>query len=115
MDGAEEDTMAPGDLPVKAWWAKTAEADLAGFQPKLAEYGSGDLLAIGTDMATLIKWADAPDRVKAELGTFFYLRGKVARMTTAYEHQRLPSDDTLHDATVYSMMMRRIRARGVLE
>lgn len=100
----------PSDLEL--WWDRTSRDDIAACIPKLEEYGSDDLVAIGDDLTRLMKWDDAPDRVKAEVGCAFYLRGKIARQFTAYAAHQLPSDDTLHDETVYSMMMRRIRAVG---
>lgn len=99
-------------ISLVAWWAMASQADGSGAAAKMKEYGSRDLVVVGDALTDLANWEDAPDRVKAELGCAFYLHGKVARAMEAYAHHRLPSDDTLHDVTVYSMMMRRIRAVG---
>lgn len=107
-----DDESEPDPDSLEGWWPATAHADLTACLPKLREYGSDDLVAIGDDLAALMEWHDASDAVKAELGCYFYLRGKTARMHTAYAAHRLPSDDTVHDETVYTMMIRRIRATG---
>lgn len=99
-------------MDLEDWWMTTAQIDLEGAKAKLEEYGSGDLVPIGDDLARLAAWDDCPDRVKAELGIHFYHRGKVARATSSYERHVLPSDDTWHDKTVYTMMARRVRAIG---
>lgn len=96
------------------WWECTASSDLAGFLPKLEEYGSRDLVSLGHDLLSMIGWEDQPDRVAGEVGAIFYLRGKIARAMEAIGHHKLPSDDTEKDMTVYSMMARRFRANGSL-
>ena len=53
-------------------------------------------------------------RQLAELGCWFYISGKIERAFEALHRHELPSDDTVHDATVYSMMIRRIREVGEL-
>lgn len=103
----EQGETEPGGL--ERWWRDTAHADWAGFIPKYIEYGSGDLAAIGRTLAGMIGWYDASVAELEELGCFFYLLGKVARMGEAYQRHELPSDDTLHDSTVYTMMMRKAR------
>lgn len=97
---------------VLEWWRNTADADAQRTVPKATEYGAYDLEVIGATLMRLMGWENEPARVGSELGVFFYLLGKVARMASAYADHRLPSDDTLFDATVYSMMMRRIREAG---
>lgn len=95
------------------WWQTQSERDLAELLPKVGEYGAFDLQIIGDVLATMSNWdQNTPTRVKEELGCFFYLLGKVARMASAYRENRLPSDDTYHDAEVYAKMVRRIRDRG---
>lgn len=104
----------PIHTPVEAWWRDTTETDLQLFLPKLREYGTNDLIAIGRDLAMLTGWDNCPERVMGEMGCAFYLRGKNARAMEAYAHHRLPSDDTYRDQTAYSMMVRRYRAVGSL-
>jgi hypothetical protein len=53
-----------------------------------------------------------PQGSGAEAATLWYALGKVARAVAAYREGRLPSDDTLHDLSVYAMMARRIRQTG---
>ena len=104
----------PAKPELHEWWMGVSEGDYWPFEAKLYEYGAGDLAAIGHDLAELAHWEDADDAIKAELGAYFYLRGKVARMSSAYAARRAPSIDSLHDITVYSMMLRRIRDTGML-
>jgi len=107
--------MSSGATDVVAWWVSVAATDAEAAEEKLKVYGSRDLTAIGDDLAAIAGWDDCPDKVKAELGVAFYLRGKVARMMGAYCAHTLPSDDTWHDASCYTMMARRIRAEGEWE
>ena len=110
-EAEQEDRRKPQDI--KPWWLGTGLADYESFGPKLAEYGAGDLVAIGQQMAG-IAGREVDEQQAAELGVFFYLFGKMARWAEALEQGRAVSDDTLHDITVYSMMARRIRQTGRL-
>ena len=114
------DRRLPGFEPTAAeteavaeWWRKTAEDDLAGFEPKWAEYGSRDLAEFGRFLASLADWEGLGDQQLIELGCFGYMLGKMARAQEAYREKRWPSDDTMHDLTVYSMMLRRSREGGL--
>lgn len=95
-----------------SWWREVTEQDIAQMLPKVGEYGAYDLSMIGNTLLDILDRENQPDRVGQEMGCFFYLLGKVARMASAYKEDRLPSDDTLHDIVVYAMMIRRIRAKG---
>lgn len=97
---------------LEQWWMKTAEADLASVLPKMQEYGSYDLVAVGEMLAHVTSWDDVTDEQKTELGCWFYLLGKVARAFDAVRQHRLPSDDTAYDIYVYAQMVRRIREHG---
>lgn len=99
-------------LNIEAWWEDVAAADAEAAAAKMGEYGSHDLVMIGDALTSMIGRAEASDAQKAELGCAFYLLGKLARAMEAYRHGKQPSDDTWHDVTVYSMMIRRIRATG---
>lgn len=101
-----------GEPSLFTWWMNTAAADVKACIPKLEEYGSGDLLAIGDTLCRMIGWDDAPNRAKAEVGIAFYLLGKIERCMEAYAHQKLPSDDTYKDLVTYGMMVRRVRDIG---
>lgn len=97
---------------LRGWWEATSTADLEAMLPKLGEYTSADLVIMGD---ALVEWGtDALPLGAAgqEAACLFYILGKVARAIAALREGRLPSDDTYHDITVYSMMTRRIRERG---
>lgn len=94
---------------LRDWWNKTAEADFDAMAPKIGEYTSSDLVLMGQFME---HWLGLPDGSGAEAATLWYALGKVARAVAAYREGRLPSDDTLHDLSVYAMMARRIRETG---
>lgn len=100
-------------LPVGEWWAAVAEADLQSFYPKWKEYGSHDLAVFGQFLADMKGWEGLSHDQLTELGCFGYLLGKVARAAEAYTDKRFPSDDTLHDLSVYSLMARRTREGGL--
>ena len=110
----DEGTRPRPSSDIAAWWAETDQADFDAFGPKLQEYGANDLREIGRALATLMGWEDPPDRVLSELGCWFYLKVKMERAFEALKRHELPSDDTAHDITVYSKMIRRIRYRGEL-
>lgn len=103
---------------IAEWWAKTALADAEKTVPKAVEYGAADLDVMGQFMVALIcdKFIGADEKelmqVGREMATAFYLMGKLGRMVGAYQQGMRPSDDTLFDTSVYSMMLRRIRETG---
>lgn len=99
--------------PWEARWAVLAEGDARGYQEKAREYGHVDLDVVGNALLQSIgadKFAHLDPAESAwvarEIGIAFYLLGKVARMCGAYADGRIPSNDTWHDTTVYSMMGR---------
>lgn len=92
------------------WWREVSAGDLREFRPKLAEYGSHDLLVTGLGLNPTV------DHTLAQVaGCAFYLLGKGARAVEAVRTGRMPSADTFHDLTVYSMMARRIQDVGSLQ
>lgn len=94
-----------------AWWAGVSADDVEPAIIKGKEYGSLDLKIIGSTMREMI--GVAPDVVSdEEIGIVFYQLGKIARAVSAIGSGRRPSDDTWHDMTVYSMMVRRVRDSG---
>ncbi len=108
-----------GEMPLDLWWAAMADVELERTIPKCIEYGDDgdDLVAIGHDIDMIIR-KDPPPGVsstqwQSELGVFFYLRGKVARMLAAFKKGRLPSFDTFFDTKVYAAMLMRIRHHGL--
>lgn len=94
---------------LKAWWEETFKGDFDAMAPKVGEYTASDLILMGQFME---HWLGLKPGSGAEAACMFYALGKVARAVSAYKEGRLPSEDTLHDLTVYSMMARRIRATG---
>lgn len=91
------------------WWAETAAADAEAAATKAEEYGAVDLVIMGTALETMLPEGEVDGQ---ELAIAFYLLGKIARALSAYQRGETPSDDTFHDITVYSMMVRRIRQNG---
>lgn len=97
------------------WWMHTAFSDFMATVPKMLEYGgtsdgpATDLLLIGRNLAELCDLHDAPDAVLMELGCWFYMQGKVARLVSDYKQRREGKPDTWFDATIYTMMARRIQ------
>lgn len=100
-----------------SWWIEAACEDLALALPKAEQYGgagegSADLRLIGDSLAELLGARDLPDAVRQELGVWFYFQGKSARLVSDYQVGRPGNLDHWHDATVYSMMARRLQAVG---
>ena len=106
----------PPHETLAAWWHRMADVDLAMLGPKVEEYGgsggSYDLDLVGRILADTTGRHDADRPTREELGCFHYLTGKLGRMAAAYREGKLPSDDTIVDAIVYLMMIRRIREVG---
>lgn len=105
MNPDPEGIPALEEASLSAWWLNTAAKDVEELIPKVAEYTSADLEVMGDVMK---QWGLATDS-GMEAACAWYLLGKIARCVAAYREGREPSADTLHDITVYSMMMRRIR------
>lgn len=107
------DQMAPAYLEqlLTEWWMDKAEEEVRQVVPKAVEYGALDLVQIGQDLALTMK-RTVTDAEAAELGIYFYLRGKLARWTDAVITGRQVSDDTLHDIGVYVRMAQRVRDAG---
>lgn len=93
------------------WWMTAAEDEIARTVPKAIEYSATDLTDIGHDLARTMG-REVSDEEAAELGVFFYLRGKVARWVGAVMAGKRVSDDTLFDIGVYVRMCQRIREFG---
>lgn len=105
----DPETFPVPEWGLEAWWRETTEADLQKVLPKVEEYTSADLEIMGVVME---KWGLAAPGGSEEAACAWYILGKIARCVAAYREGRLPSDDTLEDITIYSLMMRRIRRTG---
>ena len=109
-EGDDEITASP-EQQLHEWWIQQAEDECARTIPKAIEYSATDLTDIGHDLART-QGREVDDEEAAELGVFFYLRGKVARWVGAVVAGQRVSDDTLFDIGVYVRMAQRIREKG---
>lgn len=105
--------MGPAQLEalLTEWWMDKAEEEVRRTVPKAVEYGALDLIQIGQDLA-LTAGREVSDAEAAEMGVYFYVRGKLARWTDAIIRGDRVSDDTLFDLGVYIRMAQRIRDAG---
>jgi hypothetical protein len=114
----EREAMARQLNEISGWWVQTAMNDAEQTLPKAIEYGAVDFDIMGQFMVALVNdklKGASPDekaRIGREMAVTFYLLGKLGRMVGAYATGVMPSDDTLFDTTIYSMMLRRIRGTG---
>lgn len=97
---------------LRGWWLEQARDEAEEAIIKADEYGAGDLLDLGRTMARIVGQPGLTDAEAMELGVFFYLRGKIARWSSAIEEQHPVSDDTIKDILVYARMAQRIRYLG---
>jgi hypothetical protein len=97
------------------WWAEMARNEIQPMMAKMVEYGGNgraeDLIQIGQTIA-LTAGRKVDDEEATELGIYFYLIGKMARWTAAVVEGSRPSDDTLHDISIYTRMAQRARYAG---
>lgn len=115
----DEDHRMTPEEDVAGWWHDLAEADIKATLPKLAEYGASDLAIMGGALTRMlppeVRAAMSDEdlrRVGVEMAIANYLLGKVGRMFSAWEQGREPSDDTIKDARIYSIMLTRAREHG---
>lgn len=97
------------------WWRKNTEEEISKTVPKIVEYGTNDLHDIGRELyefAGVEYNGDDLSAYQAELGIYFYVRGKMARWAEAIKSGRRVSDDTLFDLRVYVAMAQRYRENG---
>ena len=97
---------------VKNWWMGQAEEHADMVTPKMAEYGSRDLVEIGREFSALAGEENLSDEAAYEVGVMFYVRGKVARWSAAVGRGDQVSKDTLDDIVAYSMMVLHNRQEG---
>lgn len=104
------------------WWIKTAASDFDLTTGKIQEYGTGegvvkegsaDMRAIGEIYAELLGWPeDTPSETKQQLAAWTYLVGKLGRCIANFQQAQPVKPDTAFDATIYTLMMRRIAETG---
>ena len=98
------------------WWIELAATEAAEVVDKAVEYGATDLVDIGTDLVRggfgVLPLEECSPGQLAEMGIYFYLRGKFARWTAAIADGRPVSNDTLKDIGVYVRMAQRVREVG---
>jgi len=111
LDGGQALASLEGGAELTAWWLELAHTEIRRTVPKAVEYGSTDLADIGRELAR-IAGREVADDEAAELGIFFYIRGKLARWSDAIARGERPSDDTLFDLGVYVRMAQRVRQAG---
>lgn len=106
VPNAEEGTLAH-------WWVTQINSDIARTAPKIEEYGTKDLEAMGRLFAQIrgVEWSSD---IAAVWGIMFYAQGKIARAIASLERGEMPSEDTLFDLSIYAMMARSYQARGKL-
>jgi len=92
------------------WWLGHASIEAEQTVAKMEEYGSGDLVEVGRQMAKMCGRTVLSPVEAMELGIAFYVLGKVARVTSAIERGDRPSDDTWFDLSVYAKMVLAARA-----
>lgn len=93
------------------WWLAKSKAEIAAMVPKAIRYGSSDLLLMGAAMQLL--FPGLSDKVSGqELGVWFYVLGKVARLLGGYAQGELPDIDSWWDMKVYATMAQHIREFG---
>lgn len=107
--------MHPDD--VIEWIVRLVGDELEPMIRKAAEYGGADLEIMGGAMVALIDRSKFdPDtnwtKLGIEMGLAFYQLGKISRMFGAWAEGRTPSEDTLYDNMIYSLMLRFVRRFG---
>ena len=107
----------PETFSLVDWWkAQTAE-DIERTAPKIEEYGTRDLTAMGMAFLESRGQLPGPNHFHAMAGIYgcmFYALGKTMRAIAALERGEMPSEDTLFDLSVYAMMARSYQNRGEL-
>jgi len=98
---------------MKTWAIGEVNHDFDSVKRQIVEYGAIDLELMGQALIEMSghSWVDPP-QVGQEMALVHYLLGKVSRAVSAFAAGQAPSDDTLRDITVYSLMLRHVRQHG---
>ena len=102
------------DSPLFRWWRATVEADVLRTVPKIEDYGTRDLEAMGQFLAVGRNIQLDPQQA-AIYGCMYYAVGKIARAIAALERGQDPGEDTLFDLSIYSMMARAYNEQGGIQ
>lgn len=97
---------------LKIWWNEQSNALFSTYLRKAREYGSVDLDIMGSamrDMGTAVGPMGG-----VQMAIMFYALGKVSRAISALKAGGRPSDDTLQDLVIYTMMAMIISRDGSL-
>lgn len=97
---------------LRLWWVAKGHEDAALITEKYKEYGNTALLEVGQQLADVMGREDITKAEAQELGIWFFMMGKMARLKSAILRGDQASEDTWQDLTCYSMMGRRIRSEG---
>jgi hypothetical protein len=99
---------------LQAWAAGVVVEDLKSVKRQITEYGSIDLEIMGMGLleASSVPTDQHTEQRGMEMALVFYLQGKVARCISAMAAGKPPSDDTLRDLRVYSLMLAHVREFG---
>lgn len=97
---------------LRTWWNEQSNALFNTYLRKAREYGSMDLDIMGGAMRDI--GAAVGPLGGAQAAIMFYSLGKVARAISAIQSGRHPSDDTLQDLIIYTMMAMLINKHGKL-
>lgn len=99
------DHFDPEPADIEVFWRELANRHIAMTAPKIAEYGSRDLVDIGREVLSLASRDTENDRLAFEAGVFFYVRGKIARWAAAVGRGEPVSQDTLDDIVIYCTLV----------
>lgn len=105
----DEQALQAGELT--DWMVGLFSAVIQKAVPKAIAYGAADLELMGTAMHQF--HPNLSGIVSGqELAIWFYVLGKVARLTGGYAQGVRPDVDSWEDLLVYSAMAHRVRERG---
>lgn len=96
--------------PLTTWWLEHAQREADQTVQKMREYGSGDLVAVGAQVAALANRGVLSEQQAFEIGCLFYLIGKLERVVSATQRDESASDDTWFDIAIYAKMVQAKRA-----
>lgn len=118
INGGYTVDQAREDQELQDWWERLAKSDIVNMLPKARERGGNDLYEVGRALGAIAEWQGSPNSEEearaelVELGIWFYVIGKMARVQAALERGEVPDEDTTKDLRIYMMMIERVRSVG---